>query len=114
MPFSLLDYDNLITTGGLLLIAIVSAFSGIQIARIQSVSKAVKAVKVQLENDHKSDPKMTTNLREDLDQKHDITSIQLTAINRTLDSMQVALTGITRTLTVHTEEISHLKDKKNV
>lgn len=36
------------------------------------VNNKVKRVRDQVENDHAADPEKTTNLREDMDEKHDV------------------------------------------
>jgi hypothetical protein len=56
----------IITTVGVVLAALI----GVQSRQIGAIRRDARAARAQLDNDHTTDPGKTSNLREDLDEKH--------------------------------------------
>lgn len=50
---------------------VLTAMIGAQNVRIGRIRRDAQSTREQLENDHASDPTKTTNIREDMDNKHD-------------------------------------------
>lgn len=67
----IIDFNNVISVGGAIILAVVVGTFGIQQARMNNLSKNIKAVRVQTENSHIDNPEKVSNLRVNLDVNHD-------------------------------------------
>jgi hypothetical protein len=102
-----IDYDNLITTGGLIIIGAIAAFSSVQVALINVGRKHLRAIREQTENAHKDSP--TPNLRENID-------VNQYALVEMLRELTKDIFYIKRTINKNSRDIAKIKQEmsKNV
>ena len=105
-----IDFDNLITTGGIIIAAIVTALSGIQIALLNTTRIHSKKTREQTENAHKESP--LPNLRDNIDVNQYILVEMLKGITDTqkeqgekLNNHGEKLNTLTQVVSGHTEYI---------
>lgn len=79
---------EVISTLGLLVSIVLTAFVNRRVGRVAEDARSARG---QLENDHQSDPAFTSNLREDMDEKHRMQMREIRTLGKDLGGMRAEL-----------------------
>jgi hypothetical protein len=91
-------------------VAIIAAIAGIVTTVLQLGSRRqMRAVRDQLENDHAKDPHKVTNLRDDLDGKHNELLAPIRAVVRDIGGIREELRQLRRDLSHTNERVDDLE-----
>jgi HAMP domain-containing protein len=83
---------------------------------LSKLKKSTKTIAAQVNNDHVADPGKTSNLREDIDEKHDITTQKIEQVLSAVDGLRGDLQNTNRIVSTlvdsnsnHTKQIADLE-----